>query len=138
MQKASAGLSPWVSLLPLQQHSPSQHVQRQCPSAPGADGGATSKTRASPPPTTSFPKGWCFSVSSQGHGQRHINTLIFPGGSHSKESAYNSGDLGLIPGLGRFPGEGTGYPLQSTGRENSMDSPWVAKRRTQLSNFHFQ
>ena len=36
----------------------------------------------------------------------------FPGGSDSKESACNAGDPGLIPGSGRFPGEGNGYPLQ--------------------------
>ena len=44
----------------------------------------------------------------------------FPCGSASKESACNAGDLGSIPGLGRCPGEGKGYPLQ-TGLENSMD-----------------
>ena len=38
--------------------------------------------------------------------------LGFPGGSAGKESACNVGDLGLIPGLGRSPGEGKGYPLQ--------------------------
>ena len=47
--------------------------------------------------------------------------LGFPGGSAGKESAYNAGDLGLIPGLGRSPGEGKGYPLQYSGFENSMD-----------------
>ena len=36
----------------------------------------------------------------------------FPGGSAGKESACNAGDLGSIPGLGRSPGEGKGYPLQ--------------------------
>ena len=36
----------------------------------------------------------------------------FPGGSDSKESACSAGDPGSIPGLGRFPGEGKGYPLQ--------------------------
>jgi len=36
----------------------------------------------------------------------------FPGGSAGKESACNVGDLGLIPDLGRSPGEGNGYPLQ--------------------------
>ena len=36
----------------------------------------------------------------------------FPGSSTGKESAYNAGDSGLIPGLGRSTGEGTGYPLQ--------------------------
>ena len=45
----------------------------------------------------------------------------FPGGSDGKASAYNVGDLGSIHGLGRFPGEGKGYPLQYSGLENSMD-----------------
>ena len=45
----------------------------------------------------------------------------FPCGSAGKESACNVGDLGLIPGLGRAPGEGKGYPLQYSGLENSMD-----------------
>ena len=39
--------------------------------------------------------------------------LDFPGSSAGKESACNVGDLGSIPGLGRSPGEGKGYPLQS-------------------------
>ena len=41
--------------------------------------------------------------------------------SAGKESACNEGDLGSIPGLGRSPGEGNGYPLQCSGLENSMD-----------------
>ena len=45
----------------------------------------------------------------------------FPCGSASKESACSAGDLDLIPGLGRSPGEGNGYPLQYSGLENSMD-----------------
>ena len=45
----------------------------------------------------------------------------FPCGSAGKESACNEGDLGSIPGLGRSPGEGKGYPLQYSGLENSMD-----------------
>jgi len=45
----------------------------------------------------------------------------FPCGSTGKESACNAGDLGSIPGLGRSPGEGKGYPLQHSGLENSMD-----------------
>ena len=45
----------------------------------------------------------------------------FPCGSAGKESTCNAGDLGLIPGLGRSPGEGKGYPLQYSGLENSMD-----------------
>ena len=47
--------------------------------------------------------------------------LGLPGSSDSKESACNVGDLGSIPGLGRSPGEGKGYPLQYSGLENSMD-----------------
>ena len=42
-------------------------------------------------------------------------------GSAGKESACNAGHLGLIPGLGRSPGEVNGYPLQYSGLENSMD-----------------
>ena len=45
----------------------------------------------------------------------------FPNSSAGKESACNVGDLGSIPGLGRSPGEGKGYPLQYSGLENSMD-----------------
>ena len=45
----------------------------------------------------------------------------FPGGSDSKESAYNAGDLGSIPGWGRSPGEGNGNPLQYSCLENSTD-----------------
>ena len=45
----------------------------------------------------------------------------FPGGLDSKESAYNAGDLGLIPGWGRSPGEGNGNPLQYSFLENPMD-----------------
>ena len=44
----------------------------------------------------------------------------FPCGSSGKESACNAGDLGLIPGLGRTPEEGKGYPLQYSGLDNSM------------------
>ena len=44
-------------------------------------------------------------------------------GSAGKESTCNAGDLGSNLGLGRFPGEGKGYPLQYSGLENSMDSP---------------
>ena len=47
--------------------------------------------------------------------------LGFPGGSDSKASACNAGDLGLIPGLGRSCGEGNGNPLQYSCLENSMD-----------------
>ena len=53
--------------------------------------------------------------------------LGFPGGSAGKESTCNAGDLGSIPGLGRSPGEGNGYPLQYSDLENSMDYPWGRK-----------
>jgi len=45
----------------------------------------------------------------------------FPDGSYGKESAPSAGDLGLIPGSRRSPGEGNGYPLQYSCLENSMD-----------------
>ena len=45
----------------------------------------------------------------------------FPGSSDGKESAYNVGDPGSVPGLGRFPGEGIGNPLQYSCLENPMD-----------------
>ena len=62
--------------------------------------------------------------------------LSLPGGSDSKESACNARDLGLLPGSGRFPGEGIGYPLQYSGLENSIDCivHGVAKNQTQLSD----
>ena len=65
---------------------------------------------------------------------------LFPCGIAGKESAFNVGDLGLIPGLGRSPGEGKGYPLQYSGLENSMEciDHGVARSRTQLSDFHFR
>ena len=50
------------------------------------------------------------------------STKGFPCGSASKEFACNAGDLDLIPGLGRPPGEGKGYPHQYSGLENSMNS----------------
>ena len=54
--------------------------------------------------------------------------LGFPCGSAGKEYACNVGDLGLIPGLGRSPGEGKDYGLQYPGLENSMDySPWYCR-----------
>ena len=68
------------------------------------------------------------------------NVFSFPCGSDGKESACKAGDLGLIPVLGRSPGEGKGYPLQYSGLENSMDRVVfrVTKSQTRLSNFHFQ
>ena len=51
----------------------------------------------------------------------------FPDSSVAKESACNVGDLVSIPGLGRSPAEGKGYPLQYFGLENSKDSLRVHK-----------
>ena len=56
-------------------------------------------------------------------------------GSDSKESACNVRDLGLIPGLGRSPGEVKGYSLYYSGLENS---PWGRKSQTRVSDFDFQ
>ena len=51
----------------------------------------------------------------------------FPGSSDGREYACNAGDLGSIPGLRRFPGEGNGNPLQYSCLENSMDKgAWKA------------
>ena len=57
-----------------------------------------------------------------------LSFLGFPGGSAGKESICNVGDLSSIPGLGRSPGEGNGYPLQCSGLESSrLYSPWGRK-----------
>ena len=65
--------------------------------------------------------------------------LGFPCSSAGKESTCNVGDLSLILGLGRYPGEGNGYPLQYSGLDNSMDYRvhGVTKHQTQLSGFHY-
>ena len=73
------------------------------------------------------------------------SVLVFlPGGSDGKMSAYNAGDLGLIPGLGRSSGEGNSNPLQYSCLEDPMDGgAWwatvygVTKSRTRLSDFTF-
>ena len=59
--------------------------------------------------------------------EKYRRTLVFPGGSDSKESACNAEDLGSTPGLGRSPGEGNGYPLQYSCLENPVDGRawWV-------------
>ena len=68
----------------------------------------------------------------------------FPGGSNSKESACNVGDLGSIPGSGSSPGEGNGNPLQYSCLEHFMDGrAWwatvhrAAKSWARLSDFTF-
>ena len=67
----------------------------------------------------------------------HIQELRIPGGSDGKEPACHVGDLGLIPGLGRSPGEGNGNLLQYSGLENSMDYISMGPQRSdRLSDFH--
>ena len=68
----------------------------------------------------------------------------FSGGSDGKESACDAEDLGLIPGLGRSPGEGNGNPLQYSCLENTMErGAWwaivhgVTKSQTEQSDCHF-
>ena len=63
------------------------------------------------PPTYRTEVNYCFSLDLRG----------FPHSSVGKESAYNAGDPGSIPGLGRSPGEGNGNPLQYSCLENSME-----------------
>ena len=62
--------------------------------------------------------------------------MDFPAGSDSKASACDAGDLGLIPGLGRSPGEGNGNPLQYSYLENPMGSQRAGHDR--VANTHFQ
>ena len=59
-------------------------------------------------------------TNHQGNANQNLN-MITSCSSAGKESTCNAGDLGLIPGLGRSPGEGKGYPLQYSGLENPMD-----------------
>ena len=63
--------------------------------------------------------------------KKHFTLLFkvgFPCGSAGKEWACYAEDLGSIPGLGRSPGEGKGYPLHYSGPENPMDwGPWGHK-----------
>ena len=58
---------------------------------------------------------YCWSLA------RRILSIILPGGSEGKASPCNVGDLGLIPGSGRSPGEGNGNPLQCSCLENPRD-----------------
>ena len=54
---------------------------------------------------------------------KDIKSWVFPGGSDGKASAYNARDLGLIPGSGRFSGEGNGNPLQYSCLKSPMEDP---------------
>ena len=83
--------------------------------------------------------GWDSSVSWQTEAIR-LPFMGFPGGSAGKESTCNAGDLGLIPGSGRSPGEEKDYSLQYSGLENSMDCVvhGVTKSRRRRRDFHFQ
>ena len=63
---------------------------------------------------------WCAAIHGVTKSCTRHSDSGFPGGSDSKESACSVGNLGLIPGLGRFPGGGNGYPLQCSGLENSQ------------------
>ena len=76
---------------------------------------------------------------NKGHIQQTHIIFRLPCGSASDEATWNAGDLDLIPGLGRSPGEGKGYPLQYSDLETSVDciAHKVTKSRTQLINFHF-
>ena len=78
-------------------------------------------------------------ASWTGRVMTSLSSVDFPNSSVGKESACNAGDPSSIPGLGRSPGEGIGYPLQYFGLENSMDCTvhGVMKSRTQLSKFNF-
>ena len=61
----------------------------------------------------------------------------FPGDSDGKVSVYNAGDLGLVPGWGRFPGEGNGNPLQHSCLENPMDrGAWCPWGRIFIADWH--
>ena len=62
-------------------------------------------------------------------GRSVLNILYwgFPGGSDGKEYAWNAGDSGLIPGLGRSPEEEKGYRLQYSGEFHELYSPWGHK-----------
>ena len=78
-------------------------------------------------------RGTAFSLTIENNVCCRLIIYIFPGGSNGKASAYNAGDLGSIPGLGRSSGEEKGYRLQYSGLENSM----ATKSWIRLSDFPF-
>ena len=77
--------------------------------------GSYVERRRGAPATTAY------KIRSRGSLEERRERQKLTCGSAGKESACNVGDLGSIPGLGRFPGEGKGYPLQYSGLENSID-----------------
>ena len=87
---------------------------------------------------------WRAAIHGVAKSQTRLNDFhfsSFPGDPDHKESACNAGGLGLIPGSGRSPGEGNGYPLQYSCLENTMNrGAWrasahgVAKSWIQLSD----
>ena len=82
---------------------------------------------------------WVRKIPWRRDGLPTLVFLGFPCVLTGKESACNMRDLCSIPGLGRSPGEGKGYPLQYSGLENSMDCivHGGVKSWTWLSDFHF-
>ena len=78
-------------------------------------------------------------MSGDTFGFLNLGSMGFPCGSAGKDFACNAGDLDSIPGLGRSPGEGNGYPLEYSSPENSVDCivPGVTKSRTRQRDFHF-
>ena len=83
-----------------------------------------------------WPKYWSFSMSPSNEYSGLISFRIDWFDPLAVQSASSAGDLGSIPGLGRFPGKGKGYPLQYSALENPMDCivHGVAKSN---SHFHF-
>ena len=82
----------------------------------------------------------CDSSALAGHyfiRRESSSVPCFPCGSAGEESACNVADLGSIPGLGRSPGEGKGYPLQYSGLENSMDSMGLQRVGHDWATFTF-
>ena len=79
-------------------------------------------------------------ASRTSHPKKELKEILgFPGGSDGKESARNGADLDSVPGSGRSPEEGNGYPLWYSRPENYMErGAWqVQSMGTRLSDFHF-
>ena len=122
-----------VKHLPTMQKSRVQSLGREDP---------LEKEMATHSSTLAWKIPWTQSTESQRVGHNQVASLSlfkralrgFPGGSDGKVSVYNAGDLGLIPGLGRSPGEGNGKPTlvllpgRSHGQRSLVGySPWGRK-----------